>query len=158
MYIYIYLMNRCGFGTVFPTGDMLLANKQITKEHYPCERARVVQGCVYLICVCACVCVCVVVCVVVCVFVWVCLCVNSRVHAHLRPFACSYSKKCINTRTKYARSKKRTYMHTHACMCLCLYLNTCVCEIQDIFPHSPRLSKTLHLTSIYITVRDQNTD
>jgi len=42
--VYDWNVNWCGFGTVFPTGDMQLANKQITNEEYPCERARVIQG------------------------------------------------------------------------------------------------------------------
>ena len=42
--VYDWSLNWCGFGTVFPTGDMQLSQKRISKDQFPCEGARVVEG------------------------------------------------------------------------------------------------------------------
>ena len=42
--VYDYRVNWCGFGAVFPSGDMQVATGQITQDEYPCMRARTVEG------------------------------------------------------------------------------------------------------------------
>jgi hypothetical protein len=43
--VYELRTNWCGFGDVFPTGDMQLDMKQIASvNEYPCQRARIVEG------------------------------------------------------------------------------------------------------------------
>ena len=42
--MYDWRLNWCGFGTVFPNGDMQLATNMISKEEYPCNGVRVVDG------------------------------------------------------------------------------------------------------------------
>lgn len=42
--VYDWRLNWCGFGTVFPNGDMQLATNRISKEEYPCDGVRVVDG------------------------------------------------------------------------------------------------------------------
>jgi len=42
--IYDWRVGWCGFGTVFPTGDMQVNMKEIDEDDYPCNGARFVQG------------------------------------------------------------------------------------------------------------------
>jgi hypothetical protein len=43
--VYELRTNWCGFGDLFPTGDMQLDMKQIASvKEYPCQRARIVEG------------------------------------------------------------------------------------------------------------------
>jgi len=42
--LYDWRVGWCGFGTVFPTGDMRLQTKSIDEDEFPCGGVRMVQG------------------------------------------------------------------------------------------------------------------